>query len=99
MTKKSKRSKTFAVCIENAGYLASLQAGKLYEVVSDQTAQEHGLLRVVDESGEDYGYSAKRFFILDVPQALERVLSDMSAAKQPNVVLGPRAMTPARGRG
>ena len=82
MAKRSRPSKTFAVCIDNAGYPASLQAGKLYEVVSDQKAEKHGLLRVVDESGEDYGYSAERFFILAVPLALEKVLSNISLVKQ-----------------
>jgi hypothetical protein len=30
---------------------------------------------VVDESGEDYGYSAERFFVLGVPEALAKALS------------------------
>jgi hypothetical protein len=81
MTKRSRRSKTFAVCIDNAGYLASLNAGRLHEVVPDRKAEAHGLLRVVAESGKDYGYSAERFFILAVPLALERVLVDMSQSK------------------
>lgn len=37
--------------------------------------QAHGYLRVIDESGEDYGYSAERFFLLDVPLALQKALS------------------------
>src|SRR5437867_4049795 len=73
MKKKSKRT-VFAVCINNKGYPASLEAGKLYKVVPDTEAEKHGLIRVVDESGEDYGYSSQRFFVLDVPQALEKVL-------------------------
>src|SRR5213596_2461195 len=73
MKKKSKRT-VFAVCINNKGYTASLEAGKLYKVVPDNEAEKHGLIRVVDESGEDYGYSSERFFVLDVPQALEKVL-------------------------
>ena len=60
MTKKSKR-RVFAVCVDNTGYPASLEAGKLYEVIPDTQAEKHGLIRVIDESGEDYGYSAERF--------------------------------------
>jgi hypothetical protein len=87
MTKKSKQSKSFAVCIDNAGYPASLEAGKLYKIVPDAQAEGHGLLRVIDESGEDYGYSAERFFVLPVPQALEKVLRAISVARQPNPAL------------
>jgi len=86
MKKKSKRS-VFAVCINNTGYPASLEAGKLYQVVPDAEAEKHGLIRVIDESGEDYGYSSERFFVLDVPHALEKVLKGTPVAKQPNTTL------------
>src|SRR5881396_2672171 len=58
----------FAVCIKNKGYEASLEIGKLYRIISDKVAEEHGYLRIVDESGNDYGYAADRFFAIDVPQ-------------------------------
>ena len=64
----------FAVCIKNKGYEASLELGKLYRVMSDKAAEQHGYLRIVDESGEDYGYSADRFFAIDLPKPLERAL-------------------------
>jgi hypothetical protein len=64
----------FGVCIDNKGYPASLEAGKLYPVIPDEEAAKHGYVRVVDESGEDYGYSAERFFILEVPDALAKAL-------------------------
>jgi hypothetical protein len=62
------------VCIKNKGYEASLEVGKLYRVIPDQSAEEHGYLRIVDESGEDYGYAADRFFPIGVPKPLERAL-------------------------
>lgn len=74
MKKPSKAKARFAVCIENKGYKASLEIGKLYRVISDPEAERHGYLRIVDESGEDYGYAASRFFSIDVPKPLERVL-------------------------
>ena len=64
----------FAVCIKNKGYEASLEVGKLYRVIPDQQAARHGYLRIIDESGEDYGYSADRFFAIDLPKPLEKVL-------------------------
>lgn len=72
---KKKQEINFAVCIDNAGYEASLEVGKLYRIVADDKAASHGYLRVIDESGEDYGYSAKRFFPIDIPQALQEALT------------------------
>ncbi|MSV31459.1 MAG: hypothetical protein EXQ57_02970 [Bryobacterales bacterium] len=46
----------FAVCVRNAGYNACLEVRKLYPVVEDLDAQSNGLIRVIDESGEDYVY-------------------------------------------
>ena len=64
----------FAVCINNKGYEASLELGKLYRVIPDEETDRHGYLRIVDESGEDYGYSADRFFAIDLPKPVERAL-------------------------
>ena len=102
MKKRSTQSTRFAVCVNNEGYPASLELGKLYRVLPDEDAATHGYLRVVDESGEDYGYSAERFFLLDVPLALQKALSAGSATtpRQPNNAMHPtpvRALTrPAR---
>ena len=74
MKKRAKQQKYFAVCINNKSYEASLEKGKLYRVIPDEEAEAHGYLRVVDESGEDYGCSADRFFRLEVPRPLERAL-------------------------
>jgi hypothetical protein len=60
----------YAVCIKNKVYAASLEKGKMYRVISDQEADAHGYLRVVDESNEDYGYAASRFFIIELPSLL-----------------------------
>ena len=68
-------------CIDNEGYEASLETGKLYQVIPDYEAAKHGYIRVVDESGEDYGYSAKRFFQMKVPAALRKALVGTSAAE------------------
>ena len=67
-----------AVCIKNSGYETSLETGKLYRIMPDEKAEQHECLRIVDESGEDYGYAATRFFAVDVPRPLERVF--LSAA-------------------
>ena len=59
---------------------ASLEADKLYPVIPDEEAAKHGYVRVVDESGEAYGYSAERFFMLEVPDALAKALGAHSKA-------------------
>ncbi len=74
MKKRTGVQVRFAVCIKNKGYEASLEIGKLYRMVPDQGAARHGYLRIVDESGEDYGYSAERFFAIDLPKPLEKAL-------------------------
>ena len=46
--------------IDNRGYPTSLELHKIYRVVPDEAAAADGDIRVVDESGEDYLYSADR---------------------------------------
>jgi hypothetical protein len=48
------RGSHFAVCVRNRGYRASLELRKLYPVLPDEFADEHQMIRVIDESGEDY---------------------------------------------
>lgn len=74
MKKTIKSSIRFVVCVKNKGYEASLELCKFYRLVPDPDAERKGYLRVIDESGEDYGYSADRFFSIRVPKPLERVL-------------------------
>ena len=49
------------LCVRNSGYPASLELQRSYKVLKDPAAEERGLLRVVDESGEDYLYPADLF--------------------------------------
>ena len=64
----------FAVCIRNEGYEASLERNKIYAVLPDEEAERDGDLRVVDESGEDYLFSADRFVAIEVPSAVRASL-------------------------
>jgi hypothetical protein len=60
-------SPRFAICLDNQGYLASLEVGKVYQVIQDPEAQRHRLIRVVDESGEDYAFAIARFHAIGLP--------------------------------
>jgi hypothetical protein len=55
------------VCLDNTGYLASLETGKLYRTIPDKVAERMGGLRVIDEDGEDYFYDSEMFGRLQVP--------------------------------
>jgi hypothetical protein len=44
----------YVVCIKNEHYPASLERLKLYQAVADERAAQDQLVRVIDESGEDY---------------------------------------------
>jgi hypothetical protein len=62
------------VCIDNEGYPASLENRKIYIALRDAAAERHGLLRVVDESGEDYLYPKAFFRSIALPQAVKRAV-------------------------
>jgi hypothetical protein len=77
--KKSKPPEpTFAVCINNRDYPASLELHKIYRVLPDEDAAEGGDIRVVDESGEDYLYSANDFVVIEVPAEVRVALLQAS---------------------
>jgi hypothetical protein len=63
-----------AVCVDNDGYEASLERNKIYVVLADKDAENDGDLRVVDESGADYLFSADGFVAIDVPAAVKASL-------------------------
>src|SRR5256885_2712922 len=64
----------FAVCVRNADYPASLELRKLYVVLEDTFAAEHQMMRIIDESGEDYLYPSSYFVRVELPSAVERRL-------------------------
>ena len=73
--KRTKTRRRFVVCIKNSRYAASLELRKIYRVLSDAKAAKHGLIRIVDESGEDYLYPGDYFAAIDLPTALSRTLA------------------------
>jgi hypothetical protein len=57
----------FVLCIRNDGYQASLERRKIYRVIADSQAESKGMLRLVDESGEDYLFPSDYFVPIQVP--------------------------------
>lgn len=66
--------KQFVVCLKNKGYEVSLERRKIYQVLPDLRAAKHGLIRVLDESGEDYLYPQDFFAPIDLPQPVRRAV-------------------------
>jgi hypothetical protein len=66
--------KQFFVCIENDGYAASLEKRKIYVALRDTDAEKHDLLRIVDESGDDYLYPKVFFRPIALPQAVRKAV-------------------------
>lgn len=74
MDSKRMQKQDFVVCIRNADFNASLKVRKLYAVVDDPDAAATGLIRVIDESGEDYLYPEELFQKLTLPLEVQRAL-------------------------
>ena len=69
-------TKPFALCVDNADYRASLIPGKVYRIIPDPRAAKDDLVRIVDESGEDYLYHRGHFLFVDFPPAVtKRILA------------------------
>lgn len=70
----SKETRHLVVCIENEGHTVSLEKRKIYVALSDSRAEKHGLLRVIDESGEDYLYPKNFFREISLPQSVKKAV-------------------------
>ncbi len=69
----------YAICVSNRGYSAALEVRKVYRLLPDPGMEDRGLVRVIDESGEDYAYPAEFFVPIEVPGAAAKAFSIRSA--------------------
>jgi len=74
MSASSTPEHEFVVCLRNDDYPTSLEPRKLYRTIPDVDAIAAGMLRVIDESGEDYLYPSDYFLPIELPQAVEEAL-------------------------
>ena len=74
------QTKPFALCIDNTDYEASLLPGKVYRVLPDLRAAKDDLVRIVDESGEDYLYHKSHFVLVDFPPAVKKKILALEGA-------------------
>lgn len=68
------QAKQLVVCVDNEGYSASLEKRKIYVALRDADAEKHGLLRIVDESGDDYLYPKTFFRPIALPQSVRKAV-------------------------
>ena len=64
----------FVICVDNSEYEASLERRKIYESVPNSDDARQGLLRVIDESGEDYLFPLDRFMPIALPRKVEEAV-------------------------
>ena len=74
MQKPKRAAYRFLICVDNKGYRVSLEKRKIYLALQDATALQHGQVRVIDESGEDYLYPKSLFLPITIPQALRKAI-------------------------
>ncbi len=70
-------TKPFVLCLDNTDYEASLILGKVYRILADPKAAKDDLVRIVDESGEDYLYHKSHFAFVDFPQAVKKKILEL----------------------
>jgi hypothetical protein len=68
------QAKQLVVCVENDGYAVSLEKRKIYVALRDVSAEKYGLLRIIDESGEDYLYPKTFFRSIALPEGVRRAV-------------------------
>jgi hypothetical protein len=66
------------VCVKNRSFAASLELRKLYRALPDQRAERHRLIRVIDESGEDYLFPDSCFIGIELPRSVARAIAAAS---------------------
>jgi hypothetical protein len=74
------QTKQFALCLDNTDYQASLIPGKVYRILPDPKAAKDDLVRIIDESGEDYLYHKSYFILVDFPPAVRKKILALQGA-------------------
>lgn len=73
-----KDGEQFVLCVENESYPASLEVRKVYRTLPDAEGRRHKLIRVIDESGEDYLYPKDYFVKVALSPAARKRLAEAS---------------------
>ncbi len=71
----SKKATKYVVCVNNDDYPAALELGKIYRTLPDTIAEKDQMVRVIDESSEDYLYPSTCFLPIELTAEIEKALS------------------------
>ncbi len=64
----------YVVCVDNKGYPVSLEVRKIYRTLPDDGEPELDLIRVIDESREDYLFPGSYFIPIELTEEVEKAL-------------------------
>lgn len=81
---RSQKSKTraatrwpgYVMCINSGEYRIDLRFGRVYPVAKPEANDPEHLVRILDESGEDYLYPADWFVPVQLPPKARRALAE-----------------------
>ena len=59
-------SDKYVMCINNKNYPLDLTVHKVYKVIPDASAERRKMVRIVDDSGEDYWHDIHRFVAVEL---------------------------------
>jgi hypothetical protein len=65
----------YVLCLTNEGYPASLEPRKVYRAILDPLGAKQGLVRIADESGEDYLYPKDMFAPVTLSPAIQKAIA------------------------
>lgn len=69
----------YVMCIDTGDYLTSLTLHKVYKVLPDVRAEHHGQIRVLDDSAEDYLFTAAWFVPVELSAQGQAALDKTAA--------------------
>ena len=71
----NKIKSNYVVCINNKGYSSALELKKIYQRLNDVEAEQHGQIRIIDESEEDYLYPMEFFISIKIPKEVQEAFT------------------------
>lgn len=60
------------ICVANEGNEVSIQLWRVYKTLRDDDARAEGLVRIIDESGEDYLFPEESFAAIELPKEIQK---------------------------
>jgi hypothetical protein len=61
----------FVICVNNESNPIHLTLYRVYRVIASKEADKLGLIRLVDDSGEDYAYPTPMFRPIELPDEVQ----------------------------